>query len=476
MNEAFEIQGRWWLPETHEVQVPGILSFSPGNVLRLKLMGAFNKPKEEKSQLPNFFIPEIILGISSKGESVTLYDCILEGESSSSGVHGSFSQTEFIANVAFLGFHFPARENIQFSSLCVRFHNLDNWYNKAYIQSVKSDTKGGAITYSYPAPMDIQLKEFLVQFVVNLLNKNALNSVSVKAETWVVLSSEPKKSIEAYFEILRLIQNFLTLAITQPTFVIEMIGNLTNKIGPTDGDFTGPPKIRIYYAAFGWQSDAREIFWTRMFLPLSKIENNLPNLIRAWVEKSDKLKSVYDLYFAGYYRSMYSEDKFLNLTQALETYHRSIYGGQFEKEDVFLKGTYKKLVEAIPQNLSEDFKDSLRGGKLRYAHEYSFRKRILLLTNHILENMPVGFLSETKERNNFAKRIADTRNYLTHHSPELAEIAITSTKGLFLLITQLRLIMKICLLEELGIPFNIINTFLKDDRDQQYLAQQQASE
>lgn len=202
-----------------------------------------------------------------------------------------------------------------------------------------------------------------------------------------------------------------------------------------------------------------------MLLPFTEIESNLPELLHEWIEKSERIKPVFDLFFAGIYRSTYPENEFLNLTQAIETYHRRIYGGCYLSEETYLNGLYQTFVNSIPDDIDTDFQSSLTKGKLRYAFEYSLRKRISLLCILISENLSVSFLSNKIKIREFSERISDTRNYLTHYSPELKERAITNGEGLFTINRQLMFILKVCFLEELGFPFDHIRTILNKDRN-----------
>ena len=111
--------------------------------------------------------------------------------------------------------------------------------------------------------------------------------------------------------------------------------------------------------------------------------------------------------------------------------------------------------------MAQDFRESLKGGRLKYANEFSFRKRMQLLVEHISENMRLIFLLTKKDRIIFAETVANTRNYFTHYSPELKENAVLETGKLFTLIRKLRLILQICLLEELGFSFEKITEMCK---------------
>ena len=90
--------------------------------------------------------------------------------------------------------------------------------------------------------------------------------------------------------------------------------------------------------------------------------------------KSEIIEPVYNLYFAGFYKSTYPENEFLNLTQVLETYHRRIYGGKYQEDEIYLNGLYKSFVAAIPLEIDDDFRNGLEIGSLRHANEYSLKK------------------------------------------------------------------------------------------------------
>ncbi len=471
MNEAFDINGYWWLPETPQTQIPGILSFSPGDVLILKLMGELTKTREEYFPSPDFSNPVLIHGISLNGESITLYKCFQKSEDRSIGYAGSKCATEFTAHFAFFGIHFSTQADIQFTSLSMRFHNLDSWYNKSLIQYDIAEPGTSLITFKRPAPLNVQLSNFQVQFTLFERHNFKINKASLSADAWIHILTGTQKSFDNYLSLIRLVQDFLTFAITKPTFVTELNGELTDIIEPVDKNFSPPINIKIFYAAVGWQPNARDVFWADMLLPFSEIEKDLPDLLSAWQEKSETIKPVLDLYFSGFYRSIYPENEFINLTQAIETYHHRTYDGQYQTDEVFLNGLYKTLIAAIPPDISSDFRSSLKNGKLRYAHEYPLKKRILLLSEHISDNMSINFLCDKQTRSAFAKKIADTRNYLTHYSHELKDRAITSGKELFELNQQLGLIIRICLLEEMRIPFDRIVTLLKRNKHyQKYIA------
>jgi hypothetical protein len=258
-------------------------------------------------------------------------------------------------------------------------------------------------------------------------------------------------------------QNFLTMGMSKPTFITEIIGN-TESAKEENPTFYYP--VKIYYPADGWKPNPSEVHYFEMTFTLPAIEEQLEQILRNWISKAEIIKPVYDLYFSALYNpSLYQEFEFLSLVQAVETYHRQIYGGKYQPDDIFINGLYKVLVAAIPENVADDFRSSLKLGKLRYANEYSLRKRLHLLGEHFAENLNINFLCDKKLRGIFVDKAADTRNYFTHYPPELEENAAKSGEELHDITRKLRLILQICFLEELGFPFDKITEVFKKNRE-----------
>lgn len=461
MNESFTIDGLWWLPATPELKIPGNLSYKPGHTPRLKLMGTLNKPEKFLVMHSDFFNPPLIHGVSSKGEFITLNRCLQINGNNVIGDAGHQTTSEFIAYIVFFDTHFHDPDDIRFLSINVRLHELDNWFNKSCIKINSLENKQEEVLLDLPDPIITNLEEFEVKLGVTGKRNYRLNSASIQANAYLEIIGKNNKPIDEFLTLVRLIQNFFTLLISDPTFVTEMTGKLV-VYAEVPNNNSSTQIIRIYYPAAGWQAEVRDVFWASMLLPLSEIEEDFPELLTLWVQKVQILKPVYDLFFAGIYKSTYPENEFLNLCQAIETYHRRIFGGEFLPEKTFLDGLYKTLVAAITPDIEPDFRSSLKDGKLRYAFEYSLRKRIELLCQHITENININFLKNHQDIVNYAKKITDTRNYLTHYTNDLKERSISGGKDLSEANNQLKLIMSICFLEQLGLPFNKIQERLSN--------------
>lgn len=73
MTERFKINGEWFMPTNTENRILGILLFDPNEGTELELFGSLLGDKF----FPEFMNQEIILGITSNGEQITLYNCTM---------------------------------------------------------------------------------------------------------------------------------------------------------------------------------------------------------------------------------------------------------------------------------------------------------------------------------------------------------------------------------------------------------------
>lgn len=98
-------------------------------------------------------------------------------------------------------------------------------------------------------------------------------------------------------------------------------------------------------------------------------------MLEAWFTKAERLRAVYTLFFGSmYFSEMYPRFHFLNLIQAVETFHRNMRKGQYLTEEDF-KPIRTALTSAIPEGIADDLREALKS-KIRYGYEYSLRKRL----------------------------------------------------------------------------------------------------
>ncbi|HHY78842.1 MAG TPA: hypothetical protein GX516_00435 [Thermoanaerobacter sp.] len=464
MIEEFEYKGKWWLPDKPQKQVSGVLKFNPNNGAILDLEGVFEDItiEEEISNAINtgnpvikniptntLLQPEIILGVSSNGENITLYKCSeIKRNYSFPSLQSSCS---FYVNFIFIGTHFLRREDIKLKNIFVRYSYLDEWVNISGFDIRNSDKEEVTIKYKEPAPIHVDINENLrisIVFRTKSLPR-VLNKVSIEQEALIQIETSEAMSFENYREVIYYIRNFLSLATMEPVYILFIEGMEEN---------TYHRRTKIVYRELNIPKKHNLLSPFEMLFTFQDISDKFSFFLKNWFEKADLLRIVYDLYFSTFYNPyLYLENKFLNLIQGIETFHRRIHGGEYLPEKEY-EVIYEKLISAIPKEVNNDFRNRLKE-HLKYAYQFSLRKRL----KEIFEEYYI--LNEfIKDRDVFIDLAVSTRNYYVHYTGELRKHAAEGTE-LLRLTEKLKLILEVCLLSSIGFSLDEIkNLFLRNHK------------
>lgn len=184
-------------------------------------------------------------------------------------------------------------------------------------------------------------------------------------------------------------------------------------------------------------------------------------------EKQRRLEPVCELYLSTLYNSrMYLPQRFLTLAQAVEGYHRIfVTPREYQSREVYTKGLRTRLLEAVPDDIGNDFKEAIQG-KLGYLYEFTFKKRVQALHEKFAGTLRT-YLGDDGQK--FAKTIKDLRNKLTHPdaSNDAVERSSSSSTDLWLKCEQLSLLLQVCLLDELGFDETAIQDMIRRGRHAQ---------
>lgn len=455
MIEKFEYKGVWWLPDNPEKQISGTLRFVPGEGAVLDLVGSFNGSFVEikstncikKVWTGKPFEPEIILGTSSNGNSITLHRCVeTKRLDSSSG----FSTSSFYANIVFIGWHFTKPEELKFKSFFVNYPYFEEWSGIgvfSYRRESEEKSKQYEVKYEVPEPVKAKIDNFKISFDHNLnVSGDWIREVNLKHTTFIKIEPEDELHFEEYQSILYHLQNFLSLATARTIYPLSIKATTEQykRVSTFSKGTVHHPPIEIFYNVIGKVDLSKKLNHYDMLFTFEDISGQFETYLQNWFDKAELLKPVYDLFFGTLYKpSMYLEVQFLSLIQAVESYHRRRFGGEY-----LSGGDYKEvcdtLVNAIPDSVEGGFKDILKS-RIQYGNDFSLRTRLkgLFDSDEYRE-----ILSEFVENKNaFISKVIDTRNYLTHYEGE-EKAAIGEELDPF--IQKLKILLEICLLTELG--------------------------
>jgi len=443
MMEVFEHKGKWWLPGEESNQIDGTLTYSPIDGVILQLSGAFADLSRAIGR-QGLSTARLILGTTASGTRITLLSCA-ETHRSLRGIPGDgYPTSSHRAEVALVGSHFPDHEAVTFDAVRVHYSHLDSWASLGYFDFAREDDMA-KISYGSPEPRVAHLHEGLTVSLTSAGSEHWEGSpprrVTIEREARIGIQLGERTRFDRFLRPIRLIQIFLALGVG--TTVHQL------KVGATREemleDVRVPQEVEIFYQPPRAPLQQETLHHSEMTFTLAHMDDRFEPFLRNWFDSADCLGPVVDLYFATLAESgMFAEHRFLTLTRALESFHRRRYGGQYLAPEHY-QPAYHHLVSAIPDWVVPDHRDALTT-RLKYGYEYSLRKRLRDIFNAYEAVLSSAFPDPTA----FIDKVVKTRNYLTHYDEDDRQGAATCGLQLHRLATQLRTLLEVCLLGEIG--------------------------
>ena len=441
--EEFEFSGWWWLPDSGDNKVPGIMTFSKEEGIRLKLIGSFKEPTQLGSGDRDEY--SLILGFTDEGKLVTLFDAIpFETRLT---LPGLATAQRFWARVGCTGAHFLQPEQARFHKASLEYTHLADWVGRSGFQP-EYGTEGGSLTkytlaYTFPDEVKAAMPdgEVCVTYAFEsggdlLREVNLRQSPSMRVDLSHDLTFDQWQT--AFVLPLR---NLLTLATTRPNAVtrISMYSEDTT-VSTSKGDREVP--IELFYQQVWHENvEPKRLFPHDMLFTLHDVAQDFDGVVGNWLRVAKELDSVCNLFFSvRYLPGLYSEHQFLNTVQAAESYHRRRI-----TNEVLAAGEHEKRVASILERTPGEHREWL-GQRLVYSNEPSLRDRL----NDLLDTTQEVLSPLVQDRKRFVQNVVDTRNYFTHYDPDLRSKAAPGSK-LYSLTQTLSFMVEACLLNELGL-------------------------
>lgn len=452
--QEFEYRGVWWVPGFPKNQVAGILKFHPVNGTTLELIGgdfieAFQSEDSRITHISGTYTLDMVCGYTNKGRRISLHKCRNIGNTWAT----NYISSKLNAQTVFIGAHFNSSEELKFNKIRVRYSNLEEWLGMNGI--IRESNNPGNIDYIIPDLVVVEINNFKVNFTSRLKQeKSTIFEVNMKHVNFVeILSDQPVEFSAFRDDFIFPLRNFFSLAVRDAVYPTDISAEMYT-------EETGKQEIVEVFFSNRDKRQEKVKDWVHIFFDYQDIGDDLQIYLQNWFEINNKLQVVMDLYFSAYYISaMYIHVRILTLTQALEAYHRIMYGGFYMEPDKYQR-FFEEMTKHIPVELDQPHRSSLKS-RLKYGYEFSLRKRLTLILNNILA--PYGEIRNRISPNfgDFVQKAVDTRNYLTHYSEDEQSNPVKEPKEQIELIKQLDLLMRLCFLKELGFTKEKINTMIE---------------
>ena len=356
---------------------------------------------------------------------------------------------------------FKDYNNVKFSKMEFRLSDTLTWsglnglsikYEKHWTCILKHKFKK-SISYSIDNNTTISFVPYFHENINIYDNEETIIKQFIK----VRITSRKNQDLYFYIDVLNKIKTLIEMAIGKSIYIKEITGYKRDYYRVFDN------KRRYYeikiHSKDSYKDNYKESKIRDMLFSLSDIANNNAQLLKNWFLKYELLEPILNLYnFCIIYEKMPYETVFLNIVQALETYHSRFICNK--KED------YEKRVNDILKDVPEELKKS--------HYEYLFDKTqqdkninyIILksrLNDLMLANFDIVFFNMSNKAfpYEFVEKIVDTRHYYTHYSKS-KEGKIFKGEELFFAINSLRIVLSYYLLIEIGFNKEFIDEKIKE--------------
>jgi|LakMenEpi03Aug12_release.lakeMendotaPanAssembly.Ray.scaffolds.fasta_scaffold111847_3 hypothetical protein len=512
--------GQWWIPSKPEVRIPGTLSFSSDRGARLELMGSFydasfvekditsdviladqeNLLKEGMKEL-EFIKPEeiIILGLIENNEEITLYKC--------SGRIANFESVKsrttlfFYAEYILKKIHMSNEESIKFKSIAIEYSYFREWVGKSGIKpDIPPQKDDQVLIKTHPLEhiyltkindLDISITFFQMfnQFE-NRYFGTPCYKINIEQKTYLTISNYDNKSLSECIDLFIHFRDFLSFAMSKPTSIISVEGKLDvtdpRYINQDDGTYIMGEQVQeqeiiILFGLGGNLSNSEaKLSVHEMLFTFNDMEDRLGEIFTAWINNQEKYTPVFQLLMTTIYTpDLYINYGFINIIQALESYHsasdRFKDKGKYQQSTIYKNGILKQLLEVIEEfaektvdeayGISDDFRAALKG-KIKGLNQVTLQTRLNQLIEDISDLLPSNFIGDIQNRQLFASRASKTRNAWTHHDEKEKEKAAKG-KELIQLFHTLTVILQVCLLRELNFTDDSIKKVISRNRNYQ---------
>ncbi len=462
--DGYECDGSWFLPEASDKKIIGHLELIPGETGKLTLMGTFAGFSKQE-------IPSFICGIATTGTYITLHKCIKTNETLSGAGE---AVTTFSAEVILIGAHFFREEDLDFEEVYFKYHNFDEWLNVSGFDISRPNTPGRAeVKYQQPDTIPLYSSDaYDVRIFFGYRGPNydsVQKHVMIEQSASVVVTMKASRSLKSYLRIHKHMVNFLHLATRDSVYITDISATVSATIG--DGESATERKIPVtIFVAVGALPPEKAVSPHEMAFLYEDIAERRMEVMSAWFQKSELLHHACSVLFGSLYgRKLYLENRVIGVIQAAEAIHRLIFGGSYERSDRYQDSLYQRLIQAIPEYLDRDYRESLKS-RLRFANEYSLRRRIRELARACPKEIILEMIGSGKAVEQFINKLVNLRNSLTHHSSDGEGLSGIKSRAHWMIQTT-KIILEIVLLKQIGFSGDDIRELV----DRNYIYKQEIS-
>ena len=412
MSETQRYGGTWKLFEKEQIYQGELhINFENRSIaLELLIPASDEKPMPRspyKGKIP------YICGTLFSGAKILLYQCNTGKEHN----HVSaYTQQIIYADYAFWGLEVKSENEIVFSNLTFDFGEIINWsglcrYSWEFNEDGSSNLRWlnkKKVTFNLNESLELIFYPDQGSLEGDLYGKE----IKVNQRVLIQFAYKEPTSLDIIMEDALCIQNLIGLGINQKV-EIDNVKYVHSSIYVEFGNPEGTSEKKLISADMligtGINDSTLNVRQYDCLFTLEDLSEN--SIFTNWISHYSKLKPVLDLYFTAFSNTAGTPEMlFLNLTQALETYH-----ARFITDDLV---EYIARVDRIVDNFCHGNSNSKSWKEFLLDEGQCKNKKIYLrsrLSDLIFAEGILPFLPNRFKRDEYVKKIVDTRNYYTHY-------------------------------------------------------------
>lgn len=433
--EKLEFRGKWWLPESAEHRISGVLSGNDAEGFRLRTDGSLCPENDTKSQieeLTSFFTGgpmeshQFIHGITQYGP-VTLFDSFQVANQPNS--HG-LKDLAYYSNLVLNGAHFERADQLQFYSVRAKFSVLCDWLDaRVFTPNFENGIRRSQVQFSFPSKQQIfDGDDFSIELDFSISGPGlsvGQNNVLVEWEPQFVVSSKcaelplrERANAWNYYSIIGALNHFLSVATFGPSYPFDVVA-YSQQFEP---NATAEKKkydtpIAVYREH---QPESSKYQQGQVLCPWKMLSENPGRFFKNWFAAYRSLQAPIGLLVDSLNRrNSYSPERFFNLVMALEGIHRFKHPGTSQPSAAHTN-KINAILESVPPAQRTWLAD-----RLAYSHEPSLMRRLKDLikpfqrTFYWLIGAEGSIKSQKDKCGKVLSAIKDSRNCLAHGLPEV---------------------------------------------------------
>lgn len=456
MHKDITLKGSWFFPDKQDQAQSGTFFYSREEGCYIEVIGEY---EDFYTSITSSRLHEIILGLTVDGKEITLVGCLKRNHRTN--ING-VTVSRYDANYAFIGKHYNNKECINFNTIKASICDLEDWIGVYGLNVLNINPSERKVNMEYQLPGNIiyqgtNEKSIFFEFNCNFTQyKNTSKAEIIQTSFIGINTVSPWPFIKILNQFFRL-HKFISIAYYDSPHIKNVF--LEDK-NDENNNSSQSQQIELLYTDNYFNENYREGMRLYKFLfTYDDIKINFPTIIKGWFELYDKSRWAINLMIELLLiRRSPLELKFTTAIQAVETFHRNVFGGQ-DLSEVEHEIRMKKIFENVPEQYKKWLKE-----KLNYSNELGLRKRL----RDIYDATPIEITERIiKNPKHFINDIVTTRNYFTHYDNEMKD-KIMHRNEIAKAVDKLKVLLLCSILKEIGLNKDQIIKFVVLDKVYRY--------